>query len=81
MVSCCGEVSETLALSKARHELQSLANYWKRKLTVTFHPLVDQSVEQGPTVITEGRASIRVDFELVLASRVLKEKEQHSFQA
>lgn len=40
-------------------------------LTVTFHPLMDKSIQQGATMITEGGASIGVDFELVLASGVL----------
>lgn len=54
------------------HKLQSLTIYGKENLlTVTFHPLMDKSIQQGPTVITEGGASISVDFKLVLASWVL----------
>lgn len=41
-------------------------------LTVTFHPLMDKSIQQWPTVITEGGASISVDFKLVLAPGVLE---------
>lgn len=44
----------------------------QKTLTVTFHPLVDESVQQGPAVIAEGGAAIGVDLELVLAPRVLQ---------
>lgn len=40
-------------------------------LTVTFHPLVDEPVQQRTTVVTEGGAAVCVDLELVLASGVL----------
>lgn len=43
-------------------------------LTVTFHPLMDKSVQQWPAVITEGGASVSVDFKFVLAPGVLGEK-------
>lgn len=59
------------------------ASLWTGKenlLTVTFHPLVDKSIQQGPTVIAEGGASVSVDFELVLAPGVLGgEEAQCSF--
>ena len=42
-------------------------------LTVTFHALVDEAVEQGATVVTEGGAPIGVDLELVLRSGILEE--------
>ena len=44
-------------------------------LTITFHPLVDEPVQQGPTVVTEGRAAVRVNLELMLASGVLGNKD------
>ena len=44
----------------------------KNMLTVTFHPLVNKSIKQRPTMVTECWASIGVDFELVLASGILK---------
>ena len=43
-------------------------------LTVTFHPLVDKPVQKRSTVVTEGRAAIRVHLKLVLASGVLENK-------
>ena len=41
--------------------------------TVTSHALVQQPVEQGATVVTEGGAGIGVDLKLVLGPRVLRE--------
>lgn len=46
----------------------------KTSLTVTFHPLVQEPVEQRPTMVTEGGAPIGVDLELVLASGILEGK-------
>lgn len=40
-------------------------------LTVTFHPLVNEPVEQRPAVVTEGGAGVRVDFKLVFAPGIL----------
>lgn len=42
------------------------------RLTVALHSLVDESVQQGAAVVAEGRAGVRVDFELVLAPWVLE---------
>lgn len=47
-----------------------------RVLTVTLHPLVDESIQQRATVVTEGGTTVRVDLELVLASRILGDKER-----
>lgn len=41
-------------------------------LTVTFHALVDEAVQQGSTVVAEGGAAVRVDLKLVLAPGVLR---------
>lgn len=46
------------------------------ELTGTFHALVDESVEQRTTVVTEGWAGVGVDLELVLCSWVLKRKSE-----
>lgn len=46
-------------------------------LTVTFHPLVDEAVQQRTTVVAEGRAAVRVNLELVFASGVLGNQERH----
>lgn len=40
--------------------------------TVTFHALVYQPVEEGATVVTEGRAGVSVDLKLVFTSRILQ---------
>lgn len=40
-------------------------------LTVTFHALVDEPVEQGAAVVTEGGAGVGVDFKFVLAPGIL----------
>lgn len=45
-------------------------------LTVTFHPLVQEPIEQRPTMVTERGAPIGVDLELVLASGILQGKTQ-----
>ena len=45
-------------------------------LTVTFHPLVDEAVQQRAAVVAEGGAAVRVDLELVLASGVLGDTER-----
>lgn len=37
-----------------------------RVLTVTFHSLVYQPVQEGATVVTEGGAGVSVDLKLVL---------------
>lgn len=42
--------------------------------TVAFHALVYQPVEERATVVTEGRAGVRVDLKLVLAARILKQR-------
>lgn len=44
-------------------------------LTVTFHPLVDESIQQRSTVVTEGGAGVRVDLKLVFAPGVLRPRE------
>lgn len=44
-------------------------------LTVTFHPLVDESVQQGPTVVTKRGAGVGVDLKLVLAPGILRSRE------
>lgn len=41
-------------------------------LTVAFHPLVDESIEEGATVVAERGTAVRVDLKLVLASGVLE---------
>ena len=41
-------------------------------LTVTFHALVDEAVEQRATVVAEGGAPVGVDLKLVLGPRVLQ---------
>lgn len=41
-------------------------------LTVTFHALVDEPVQQGPAVVAERGAGVRVDLELVFAPGVLR---------
>lgn len=45
-------------------------------LTVTFHPLVNEPVQQRPAVVTEGGAGIRVDFKLVFAPGILGGKQK-----
>ncbi len=40
-------------------------------LTVAFHPLVDEAVQQRSTVVAEGGTAVAVDLELVLASGIL----------
>lgn len=40
-------------------------------LTVAFHPLVDEAVQQGAAVVTESGTPVCVNLELVLASWVL----------
>lgn len=40
-------------------------------LTVTFHPLVDEAIQQRATVVAEGGAGVCVDFKLVFASGIL----------
>lgn len=40
-------------------------------LTVTFHPLVNEPVQQRPAVVTEGGAGVRVDFKFVFAPGIL----------
>lgn len=42
--------------------------------TVAFHALVYQPVEEGATVVTEGRAGVCVDPELVFTARILKKQ-------
>lgn len=42
--------------------------------TVAFHALVYQPVEEWATVVTEGRAGVRVDLKLVLAARILQQE-------
>ena len=54
-------------------------------LTVTFHALVDEAVEQRAAVVAERGAAVRVDLKLVLASGVLEqgyetEKKRKRFQ-
>lgn len=44
-------------------------------LTVAFHPLVEETVQQRSTVVTEGRAGVGVDLKLVLAPGVLRPRE------
>lgn len=46
----------------------------RTSLTVTFHPLVQEPVEQRPAMVTEGGAAIGVDLELVLAPGILQGK-------
>lgn len=41
-------------------------------LTVTFHPLVDEAVQQRSAVVAEGGTAVGVDLELVLASGILQ---------
>lgn len=38
---------------------------------------MDKSIQQGPAVVAEGGASIRVDLKLVLAPGVLRGEEAH----
>lgn len=40
-------------------------------LTVTFHPLVNEPIQQRPAVVTEGGAGVRVDFKFVFAPGIL----------
>lgn len=40
-------------------------------LTVTFHPLVDETIQQRATVVTEGGTAVCVDLKLVFAPGVL----------
>lgn len=42
------------------------------ELTGTFHALVDESVEQRTTVVTEGGAGVGVDPEVVSTFQVLE---------
>lgn len=44
-------------------------------LTVTLHPLVDESIQQRSTVVTKGGAGIGVDLKLVFAPGVLRPRE------
>lgn len=44
-------------------------------LTVTLHPLVDETIQQRSTVVTEGRAGVGVDLKLVLAPGVLRPRQ------
>lgn len=46
-------------------------------LTVTLHPLVDETVQERATVVAEGGAAIGVDLKLVLGSGVLQRQERH----
>lgn len=43
----------------------------RRVLTVTFHPLVDETIQQRTTVVTEGGTAVCVDLKLVFAPGVL----------
>ena len=45
-------------------------------LTVTFHPLVNEPVQQRPAVVTEGGAGVRVDFKFVFAPGILGENKR-----
>ncbi|KAK2097717.1 hypothetical protein P7K49_023168 [Saguinus oedipus] len=47
----------------------------EKVLTVTFHPLVDESIQQRPTMVTKRGAGVRVDLKLVFAPGVLEPKE------
>lgn len=49
-------------------------------LTVTFHPLVDESVQQGPTVVAEGGTGVGVDLKLVFAPGVLEQRNRQKGQ-
>lgn len=44
-------------------------------LTVTFHALVDESVQQRPAVVAERGAGVSVDLKLMLAPGVLRPRE------
>lgn len=39
--------------------------------TVAFHALVNQPVQEGATVVTEGGAGVSVDLKLVFTTRIL----------
>ncbi len=51
-------------------------------LTVAFHPLVDEAVQQRSAVVAEGGTAVAVDLELVLASGILQKsgKERNHLQ-
>lgn len=44
-------------------------------LTVTFHALVDESIQQRSAVVTKGGAGVGVDLKLVFAPGVLRPRE------
>jgi len=51
-------------------------------LTVTFHPLVDEAVQQRSAMVAEGGTAVAVNLKLVLASGILQkhEKERNHLQ-
>lgn len=48
-------------------------------LTVTFHALVDEAIEQRAAVVTEGWTSISVDLKLVFCSGILQKRKNIFF--
>ena len=45
-------------------------------LTVTFHALVNEAIQQRATMVAEGGAPIGVDLEFMLRSGILEEKKK-----
>lgn len=52
--------------------IPSLSGWRGTLLTVTLHPLVDETIQERATVVAEGGAAIGVDLKLVLGSGVLQ---------
>lgn len=53
-------------------EIPSLSGWRDTLLTLTLHPLVDETIQERATVVAEGGAAIGVDLKLVLGSGVLQ---------